>query len=296
MLEKFYLNKEKILKKSQEFFSNSNSQIPKVGCELEFFLLEKNSLDYAPPEAVTEFILELKKFYKCEKERGVSQIEIKTDFTADLAALCRELDDCKNHVAKLAEERNLRTSFLAQPFLDDCGSSLQFNITLHDFEDKNLFLSDEILLKNCASSLLLATNSMMIFLAPTQEDYQRFDCGINQKLFENGNFSAPINLSFGVDNRTCAIRIPATTKDRPTKRLEYRLAATGADPWLCISAMLLSLKCHAELNSSQIFEQIYGNAFDEQYQLKSFCKTLQEAEENFWREENFIRKKFEEYE
>jgi len=291
MLKKFYLNKEKILKKSQEFFSNSNSQTIKIGCELEFFLLEENSAKPAAPELVDEFILQLKKFYDVEKERGASQIEIKTAFTSDLAELCSDLENIKKHVTQLAKAKNLIASFAAQPFADDCGSALQFNISLHDESDKNIFLSDDDLLKNCAASLLIATDAMMIFLSPAHEDYQRFDVDLNKKLFQKGKFPAPVNLSFGSDNRTCAIRIPALTKEKPGKRLEYRPASASADPWLCISAILLAL-CQSK---KATFEQIFGNAFEAQYNLKTLCKNLSQAEKKFWHEENSLRKKMEEF-
>ena len=88
MLEEFYLNKVEILKKSQEFFINSSSMIPKIGIELEFFLLEKNLQAVENQALVTDFIAELKAevlkkiplIYQIEKEQGVSQIEIKTSF------------------------------------------------------------------------------------------------------------------------------------------------------------------------------------------------------------------------
>jgi len=291
MLEKFYLAKERILKKSLEFFINSSSLIPKIGCELEFFLFEKDSLKPANEELVAEFIAELQKFYIVEKERGISQIEIKTDFTADLEGLCRKLEDCKNQIQKLALEKNLNASFVAQPFADDCGSALQFNISLHDKEDKNIFLTDENLIKKSAESLLSQTNSMMILLAPKAEDYQRFDFELNKKLFQKGKFTAPVNLSFGSDNRTCAIRVPALTKEKPGKRLEYRLAAANADPFLVIAAILISLTKKSEKK----FEQVFGNAFDEKYRLENFCNNLDEAREKFFDEDNFIREKFEEF-
>ena len=48
MLENFYLNKHKILEKSHQNFlkilsKNSDSHHLKIGCELEFFLLDKNN-------------------------------------------------------------------------------------------------------------------------------------------------------------------------------------------------------------------------------------------------------------
>lgn len=306
MLAQLYQSKKTILKKSQEFFLNSNSLIPKIGCELEFFLLEKNSSTPANQDLVNEFIFEitneLKKnfslIYKVEKEQGASQIEIKTVFTSDLSRLCAELENSKNVIKDFAEQKNLIASFAAQPFLDDCGSALQFNISLHNQSDENLFQSDQKILSDVASALLQKTNSMMIFLAPKAEDYARFSDKINRNLFKQGKFTAPVNLSFGNDNRTCAIRIPVIKKDEAElnhgKRLEYRIAAAGADPTISISALLLAISLGIK-NQKSDFEQIFGNAFDEKYQLKNFCKNLEEAEEIFFKEENFIREKLTEF-
>lgn len=296
MLEQFYQNKRNILKKSQEFFSNSNSSTLKIGCELEFFLLQKNSQNVADQGLVEEFISEIEndltqKFpliYKIEKERGESQIEIKTLFTADLLRVGEELEGAKNFIKNFAQTKNLTASFAAQPFSDDCGSALQFNLSLHDQNGKNLFESDANLLKNSANSLLQATDSMMIFLAPKTEDYARFSFETNRNLFKKGKFTAPVNLSFGGDNRTCAIRVPNLPKEsKYGKRLEYRIAAADADFFLVTAAILLALK-----NEESDLLQIHGNAFDEQYQLENFCGSLEEAREVFENGMNFIRKSF----
>lgn len=295
MLEQLYKNKRSILKKSQEFFLNSSSLTPKIGCELEFFLLEKNSRPVENQVLMADLISELKSeltknyslIYQVEKEQGVSQVEIKTSFTSDLFLLCDELESAKNLIRNFAQEKNLIASFVSQPFLNDCGSALQFNISLHDEDDKNLFEDDQNLLKNSATSLLQMTNSMMIFLAPKEEDYARFSFDLNRELFKKGKFTAPVNLSFGSDNRTCAIRIPNSSG----KRLEYRVASAEADPSLAISAILIAIFSGLENNKPQ-FEQIFGNAFDEKYQLESFCQSLKEAEDFFAAEKNFIRKKF----
>ncbi len=266
-----------ILKNSWEYFCNSNSLIPKIGCELEFFLLR------ASADEVLNFIAELQqKNWQVEKERGATQIEIKTDFTADLEALCIELEEKKTFIKNLAAEKNLIASFAAQPFLDDCGSALQFNISLHDSSDKNVFATDEKILQNSINSLLGFTNQMLIFFAPRKEDYLRFSRELNRKIFQKGKFPAPVNLSFGNNNRTCAIRIKKTESG---KRLEYRIACADANPQLCISALLLALS----KKSNEEFMPTFGNAFEEKFQLKNLCQSLEEAEDMFRKDENFIR-------
>ena len=288
MLESLYSNKREILKKAQDYFLNSSSLILKIGCELEFFLLQENGQALENQALLADLICELSEslgslIYQVEKEQGASQIEIKTSFTPDLTRLCEELEAAKNFVKNFAKEKNLVASFTSQPFENDCGSALQFNISLHEAE-KNIFEFDEKILKNVAASLLKKTNEMMIFLAPKNEDYARFCVETNRNLFKQGKFSAPVNLSFGADNRTCAIRIP---KSKLGKRLEYRIAAADADLFLSVAAIILAVSCG--LNGEfEEFEQIHGNAFDEQYCLKSFCKNLDEARAEFAKEGNFL--------
>ncbi len=292
MLKSLYENKREILKKAQDDFLNSSSLILKIGCELEFFLLQKNGQVLEDQGLLADLILELKEqltknfplIYQVEKEQGASQIEIKTSFTPDLTRLCEEIEGAKNLVKNFAEAKNLTASFASQPFGDDCGSALQFNISLHQ-DEENIFESDAEILKNVAAGLLKKTNEMMIFLAPKEEDYVRFSFATNRNLFKRGKFTAPVNLSFGYDNRTCAIRIP---KSKIGKRLEYRIAASDADPFLAISAISLAIIFGINDKKSD-FKQIHGNAFDEQYQLKNFCKNLDEAREFFLREDNFFQ-------
>jgi glutamine synthetase len=292
MLDSLYKNRREILKKAQDYFLNSSSLILKIGCELEFFLLQKNGQVLEDQGLLADLILELKEqltknfplIYQVEKEQGASQIEIKTSFTPDLTRLCEEIGGAKNLIKNFAEAKNLTASFASQPFGDDCGSALQFNISLHQGEE-NIFESDAEILKNVAAGLLKKTNEMMIFLAPKEEDYVRFSFATNRNLFKQGKFTAPVNLSFGYDNRTCAIRIP---KSKIGKRLEYRIAASDADPFLAISAISLAIIFGINDKKSD-FKQIHGNAFDEQYQLKNFCKNLDEAREFFLREDNFFQ-------
>ena len=292
MLKSLYENKREILKKAQDYFLNSSSLILKIGCELEFFLLQKNGQVLEDQGLLADLILELKEqltknfplIYQVEKEQGASQIEIKTSFTPDLTRLCEEIEGAKKLIKNFAEAKNLTASFASQPFEDDCGSALQFNISLHQ-EEENIFESDAEILKNVAAGLLKKTNEMMIFLAPKEEDYVRFSFATNRNLFKQGKFTAPVNLSFGYDNRTCAIRIP---KSKIGKRLEYRIAASDADPFLAIATISLAIIFGINDKKSD-FKQIHGNAFDEQYQLKNFCKNLDEAREFFLREDNFFQ-------
>jgi len=289
-LQHFYHHKNSYLQQaSAQFFSRTSLNI-KIGIELEFYLTNSDGSQLFDDKILHDFISDLSKkiptnslIYKIEKEQGQGQIEVKTAFDSDLLKICEDISKLKLMAKTLAEERNLIVSFAAQQFLDDCGSALQFNISLHDVDDKNIFWFDENILHKTANALLQKTDEMMIFLAPEESDYVRFSTQINRDLFKKGKFTAPVNLSFGADNRTCAIRIPTKSK-----RLEYRIGAANCDPALCMSAILLAILFGIE-NSAHPVNQIHGNAFDSQYEVKNFCQNFDEARKKFFAEENFIR-------
>lgn len=301
MLERLYSNKEIILEKTQNHFSNSSSLTVKIGCELEFFLLQKNGEAISDQSFLSAYIAELKAqllknfplIYEVEKEQGVSQIEIKTVFTPDLSGLCFELENAKNFIKDFSKVQNLAASFVAQPFAQDCGNALQFNISLHQ-NDENLFTKKDQLFLNVMTALLQFSDEILILVAPNHEDYLRFDEKLNFNLHKKGKFSAPINLSFGENNRTAAIRIPRIAENSGA-RIEYRIAAASANSHLAIAAILLVLLrgIKDEGLDKSAFKPIYGNAFDEQYSLKTFAKDFKTAEENFFKEDNFVRKYFE---
>ncbi|MDX2083480.1 MAG: hypothetical protein SFV53_05805 [Rickettsiales bacterium] len=299
ILQNFYSYKIPLLKKVCHDFSMVTLLNIKVGVELEFYLTNRDGSQIFTESLIDDFIKELfaaiapnSLIYKIEKEQGAGQIEIKTTYTSDLLKIAEEISQIKLMAKDLANKKNLAASFASQQFINDCGSSLQFNISLHNQNDKNLFASDEIFLRKIAQGLLHFTNSMMIFLAPKEQDYARFSYDLNLNLFKKGKFTAPVNLSFGSDNRTCAIRFPAPAKFTSSfsKRLEYRVAAADADVSLCLSAILLAIlwAVQNEIESSST-NAIYGNAFDKNYNLQNLCQNLNEAEKNFFTPENFIK-------
>lgn len=298
-----YKNKVSLLREALFSFTSATSLIPKIGLELEFYLTKKDGSRLENQAIVDDFILDLLELtksqtliYKIEKEQGAGQIEIKTSYHFDLLKVCEEIEGVKILSQKLAFEKNLIASFASQPFLDDCGSSLQFNISLHDKDDENLFIKKDQVFLNTIAALLNFTDSILVLLVPNSEDYLRFDEKINLQLYKKGKYTAPVNLSYGADNRTCAIRVPAEKTSKQThcidygKRVEYRIPAANSDSYVAIFAILKAMLNGIKKNlipTELGFDQIHGNAFDGQYNLKSFAKTYEEALEKFLKENLF---------
>jgi glutamine synthetase len=293
MIENFYLNKYKILEKSYENFlkilsKNSDSNQLKIGCELEFFLLDKNKNKILEDKIIDEFC----KTIQGKREQGEGQIEIITNFTDDLLNLANKIENIKNKIHYFANQINCLACFDGKPFEDDCGSALQFNISLHDPKNYNIF--DDNLIEHCANGLLDSSHFMMLILAPKLQDYRRFDLDLNRKLFQLKKYTAPVNLSFGGDNRSCAIRVCKSTESPNSKRLEYRIASAEADIYLALSAILIALEFGLTQRKSN-YSTIYGNAFDDIYQLEKILKNIDEAQKYFYQNDNFIAKKILEF-
>ncbi len=280
-LQQLQHHKQQILKNSLKKFRYETSTTLKVGIELEFYILHLDQNQIHNAEIHQNFIAALQAklssnplIYTVEKEQGVGQIEIKFLFTADLIKLCATVEETILIAQTLAKSHNLIACFAAQQFHNDCGNALQFNISPHDENDFNLFIQNQQLVEKYAAALLERTNEMLILLAPKPEDYLRFCLQTNQNLFKKGKYSAPVNLSFGQDNRTCAIRIP-----HKSERLEYRVACANADPFLAISAVLCSLMLG--FGNKKTYPKIYGNAFEEQYQLTAITKNIEKSYADF---------------
>ncbi|MFJ9580736.1 glutamine synthetase family protein [Streptomyces sp. NPDC101191] len=110
------------------------------------------------------------------------------------------------------------------------GSGLHIHLSLHDSEGQRpLFCSDGTELPEAAlhviGGLLTALPVLAPFWAPTVNSYKRLTPGT----------CAPVNYSWGFDNRTCAIRVVGTGARR---HLEIRLPGADADPYRALAAVL----------------------------------------------------------
>jgi glutamine synthetase len=298
VLDVFYLYKESILKKAQLFFENSSSLIPKIGIELEFFFVTNNFKKIEDEVFLNNLIKLLKNdllenfslIYQVEKEQGVSQVEIKTLPTNQLNLLGNQIEEAKKFIKNFAKENNVIASFDAQPFLDDCGNSMQFNLSLHNQSQENLFFTSLDFSLEIIYALLDYTDFAMILFASSESDYLRFSYDLNVSLFKKGKYTAPINKSFGNNNRTAAIRIPFS-KNPDEKRIEYRIPPANCDFFLACSALLLAIIYGDRQKKHQ---QIFGNAFDLQnYSLKKFPASLEDSLKKWQKEDNEIKKFFE---
>ena len=149
----------------------------------------------------------------------------------------RAADDAaltKMAVRDIAATMGLRASFLAKTATGEEGSSGHVHLSLWS-DGANAFRASDG--KALPAELCCAIAGVLehlpgasLLLNPTINSYKRLVPG----------WFAPVNASWGVDNRSCAVRA-ITRKDHPELcRLECRRPGADANPYLAIAAVAAS--------------------------------------------------------
>ncbi len=235
---------------------------PVVAPEVEFYLVHKNTdPDYVlmPPkgrsgrrevarlsfsiDAVAEFedfVEDMYDFADVQKlavdtlihENGAAQLEINFNH-GDPLDLADQVFVFKRTVRETAHKHGMYATFMAKPMQNEPGSALHIHQSLIDIETgKNIFCAADgkptAAMMNYIAGLQRYTPELISFYAPNVNSYRRLAPDI----------SAPINLSWGFDNRTTAFRVPSSTPEN--LRVENRFPGADANPYLAISASLAS--------------------------------------------------------
>jgi glutamine synthetase len=147
----------------------------------------------------------------------------------------RALDDAmlfKAHAKTLAARQNLLMSFMARPLADDDGQSGHVHFSIRDRLGRQLFhnprkpdgMSDAQ--RHAVGGIQTLLPELLLMLAPNVNSFKRLTPGA----------FAPIAATWGVENRTCAIRvIPGRAS---AQRIELRVPGSDSNPYLVASALL----------------------------------------------------------
>ena len=216
---------------------------PLIGVELEFYLLdnEKQKLQqgihtYSLSKGVElEYVLgEIRNNLEdigidleaMHSEYGPAQIEIIIQYgnaveVADKTILIKSI------VKEIARKHGLYATFMAKPWAGESGSGFHVHQSLWDLElEKNVFQQDEKVATQYLAGLAYTASEFMALSSPSINSYKRFT-----------KFSfAPINESWGHDNRTVAVR--SLLSNGKGSRLEQRIGSADANPYLAIAASL----------------------------------------------------------
>jgi glutamine synthetase len=137
----------------------------------------------------------------------------------------------KNAIKEIAQQFGKIASFMTKPYFAQSANGCHFNQSLWQ-GDRNAFFDpdrenglSDICLHYIAGQLAHAP-ALTALLDPTINCWKRF----------KPNSFAPINATWGIDNRTTAIRAKALKDDRTY--IENRLGAGAANPYIVMAATL----------------------------------------------------------
>lgn len=136
----------------------------------------------------------------------------------------------KRTLRRIAHEHSMRVTFLAKPVAGGPGSSMHIHQSVYDTRGVNVFVdpdgSNSDLFAGCLGGMQKYLRDAILMFAPYANSYRRF---LNYS-------SSPVNLEWGIDNRTVGLRVPIS--DQTSRRVENRLAGSDVNPYLAIAGSL----------------------------------------------------------
>jgi glutamine synthetase len=166
-------------------------------------------------------------------EYAPGQMEIVLRHRNDVIKACDEAIMLKRLIKAVADKHGLVATFMAKPYSEWSGSGMHVHISLADAAGKNLFAAAEPaenqLLLHALGGLKAAMAESMLIFAPNANSYRRF----------RRNSYAPVSASWGINNRTVSLRIPAGAPE--TCHIEHRPAGADANPYLVMAAILAGM-------------------------------------------------------
>ena len=166
-------------------------------------------------------------------EYAPGQMEIVLRHRNDVIKACDEAIMLKRLIKAAADKHGLVATFMAKPYSEWTGSGMHIHISLADEAGRNLFAAaqptENALLLQALGGLKAAMAESMLIFAPNANSYRRF----------RRNSYAPVSASWGINNRTVSLRIPAGAPE--TCHIEHRPAGADANPYLVMAAILAGI-------------------------------------------------------
>jgi glutamine synthetase len=233
----------------------------KIGCELEYFLVRKRddgTIELADPldtldlpcydmRGLTrnlDFVSSVSKHitalgwdnYATDHEDANGQFEQNFQF-ADALTTCDRAVFFRYMVESLAQERGLIATFMPKPFAHLTGNGCHFHMSLWK-DGENVFEVDPAddprglglspAAYNFVGGLKAHAKAYIAVSAPTVTSYKRLVIGAPT----SGATWAPAYISYGYNNRTQMLRIPAAG------RIEDRTVDGSCNPYLAATVLL----------------------------------------------------------
>ncbi|KAA0922391.1 glutamine synthetase [Streptomyces apricus] len=209
-----------------------------------------------PPEAI-------------KTEGAPGQIEVTWPYGDPMTA-CDIYTVHQHAVRHLAAQHKMAPTFMAAP-QTGVGSGLHLHVSLWRDEEDSAFWAPQsgVLpepLQHSVAGLLTALPHLVPLYAPTGNSYKRY----------RPHSFAPTRFTWGIDNRTCAIRV---TGEESNPHLENRLPGADANPYLALAATLAAI-IHGIRNQPKLPDPCTGDGYED-VEACEVPRTLDEALTDF---------------
>ncbi len=252
--------------------------------EIEFYLIDQENVNGRPqpprspmsgkrPQSTQVYLIDdldeyadcLQDILEAAKEQGIpadaivkesapAQFEVNLNHIADPLRACDYAVLLKRLIKNTAYDHEMDTTFMAKPYPGQAGNGLHVHISLLDRDGNNIFAHDDPLasdsLRHAIGGVLQSLPASMAFLCPNVNSYRRF----------GSQFYVPNAPSWGLDNRTVALRVPTGNPD--ALRIEQRVAGADANPYLLMAALLAGVH-HGLSNRIEPGAPIEGNSYEQ---------------------------------
>ncbi|AZO04747.1 MULTISPECIES: glutamine synthetase family protein [unclassified Mesorhizobium] len=167
-------------------------------------------------------------------EYAPGQYELTLNYRKDVMRAADDLVMLKRLVRAQARRHGVTACFMAKPIEAYAGSGMHFHVSLQDDDGRNVFTeaagekwSPKLL--NALGGLIHTMAESMLVFAPHANSWRRF---VSQSY-------APVAPTWGVNNRSVALRVPAG--DARNRRVEHRPSGVDANPYLVAATVLAGI-------------------------------------------------------
>lgn len=161
-----------------------------------------------------------------------------------------------------ADTLGMALTFMAKPYTERDGNSCHLHLSATDNNGTNILLDTHGQLtetgRHAVAGCLATLDQLAVLMLPTVNSYKRLHTD-SPPLF------APTTLSWGYDNRTCALRILGAGA---SGRIECRIPGADAQPHLAAAALIAAVTHGIEHKLPLTEQPVTASAYDDPHAVR----------------------------
>lgn len=167
-------------------------------------------------------------------EYAPGQYELTLHYRTDIVQAADDLVRLKRIVRAQGRAHGVTACFMAKPMAQYAGSGMHLHVSMRDGDGSNVYAEapgagwTDALLHSLGGLQATMGESMLVF-APHANSWRRF----------SAQSYAPVSPTWGVNNRSVALRIPEGSA--AARRIEHRPAGVDANPYLVAATVLAGI-------------------------------------------------------